>query len=139
MSEATDRWLGFAREDLQMADLALSSEIYNQACFHAQQCAEKSLKAMIVFQGVVTPRLHAITDLANLLPEAWLSDLREEIGSLDDYYIPTRYPDALPGSLPEGLPGKADAESAVALARRLLEKAKELLAGAEKPDANDTQ
>jgi HEPN domain-containing protein len=42
---------------------------------------------------------------------------------LDDYYIPTRYPDALPGVLPEGLPERTDAEDAVRLARDLLEKA----------------
>jgi HEPN domain-containing protein len=38
---------------------------------------------------------------------------------LDRFYIPTRYPDALPGALPEGLPGTADAEEAVALARQV--------------------
>ena len=35
MSEAGD-WLAFAREDERVAEWALSAEIYNQACFHAQ-------------------------------------------------------------------------------------------------------
>lgn len=53
----------------------------------------------------------------------WLSNLKDDLIQLDDYYIPTRYPDALPGTLPDGLPEKSDAESAIRLARLLLEKA----------------
>lgn len=36
---------------------------------------------------------------------------------MDIFYIPTRYPDALPGSLDESLPGKEEAEEAITLAR----------------------
>ena len=39
---------------------------------------------------------------------------------LDRFYIPTRYPDALPGSLPEGLPGLDDATQALHIARQVL-------------------
>jgi hypothetical protein len=31
MSEAAERWLAFAREDMRMAELALKEGIYNQA------------------------------------------------------------------------------------------------------------
>jgi HEPN domain-containing protein len=51
-----------------------------------------------------------------------LADLRSDLVGLDDFYIPTRYPDALPGVLPEGLPGKAEAEEALILARAVLER-----------------
>ena len=44
MSEDSDRWLIFAEEDLRIAELALPHGIYNQVCFHAQQCAEKAIK-----------------------------------------------------------------------------------------------
>ena len=44
MSGASERWLAFAREDLRMAELALSESIFNQVCFHAQQCVEKAIK-----------------------------------------------------------------------------------------------
>jgi HEPN domain-containing protein len=40
---------------------------------------------------------------------------------LDRFYIPTRYPDALPGTLPEGMPAQKDAEEALNLARETLE------------------
>jgi HEPN domain-containing protein len=45
MIEAGDRWFEFARQDLQMAELALHEGIYNQVCFHSQQCVENQLKA----------------------------------------------------------------------------------------------
>ncbi len=120
MSSLAERWLTFAREDLPMAEAALTQKIYNQACFHAQQCVEKSLKALIALRGQSTPRSHSITELLALLPDKWLADSADDLSDLDDYYIPTRYPDALPGSLPEGLPEKDDAERAVALARKVL-------------------
>jgi len=40
---------------------------------------------------------------------------------LENYYIPSRYPDATPGSLPEGLPGREDAERALAAAQGISE------------------
>jgi HEPN domain-containing protein len=47
MNEITERWLAFAREDLRMAELALAEDIYNQVCFHAQQCVEKAIKGWL--------------------------------------------------------------------------------------------
>ncbi len=44
-----------------------------------------------------------------------------ELLFLDRFYIPTRYPDALPGSLPEGMPNNQDAAGALATARRILD------------------
>jgi HEPN domain-containing protein len=116
MNEA-ERWLTFAREDLRVAELVLREAIYNQACFHAQQCVEKSLKALVAyFRKGAPPKTHDITDLVQLIPGNWLGNLGNDLSKLDDYYIPTRYPDALPGALPEGLPEQADAEEAVRLA-----------------------
>jgi HEPN domain-containing protein len=119
MSEAND-WLAFAREDLRVAEWALSAEIHNQACFHAQQCAEKVLKAWLRHLGTLPPRTHQLSLLLSLLPDEVLSDLRVEITLLDRFYIPTRYPDALAGALPTGLPDAADAEEALAVATSVL-------------------
>lgn len=41
----------------------------------------------------------------------------KELEQIDIYYIPTRYPDALPGYLPDGLPGVEEAEDAISAAR----------------------
>ncbi len=36
MHERAERWLAFAREDLRMAELAMTEALWNQVCFHAQ-------------------------------------------------------------------------------------------------------
>ena len=95
----SDRWLEFARQDLQMAELALKDGIYSQVCFHSQQCIEKCLKGLLANQGKTLPRTHSIVDLLGLLPPDCLEELRAELGQMDIYYIATRYPDVLPGSL----------------------------------------
>jgi HEPN domain-containing protein len=123
MREEADRWLGFAREDLRMAELALQAAIFNQTCFHSQQCAEKALKALITLQGTAPPRTHRLVDILSLLDSALFADTAMDIQLLDRFYIPTRYPDALPGVLPEGLPIRRDAEQALATARQVLETA----------------
>jgi HEPN domain-containing protein len=122
MSEMADHWLIFAREDLRVAEVVLDEGIYNQVCFHAQQCVEKALKGALARQGCMPPRTHSITDLLGLFPPEWLADLRADLVGLDDFYIPTRYPDALPGVLPDDLPGRAEAEEALGLARAVLER-----------------
>lgn len=122
MNTAGERWLTFARQDMQMAELALKEKIYNQVCFHSLQCVEKILKGLLANQGKTPPRTHSIVDLLGLLPPDCLEDLREELGQMDIYYIPTRYPDALPGSLAEGLPGKEEAEEAITTARACWQK-----------------
>lgn len=118
MTDRAERWLAFAREDLRMAQIALREGIYTQVCFHSQQCVEKALKGLLIHLGKEPPRTHAITDLISGLPERPLKGLEVELGNLDVYYLLTRYPDALPGTLPEGLPGLAEAEEALAWAER---------------------
>ncbi|WP_008310120.1 HEPN domain-containing protein [Leptolyngbya sp. PCC 6406] len=121
MSEAYESWLTFAREDLRMSELAIADGLYNQVCFHAQQCAEKTTKALLIIQGQVPPRTHRLGDLVNLLDPNPLAAIALYVQLLDRFYIPTRYPDALPGSLLEGLPEASDAQEALALARQIFE------------------
>ena len=116
-----DRWLGFARQDLRVAELAMGDGLYNQVCFHSEQCVEKVLKAWLADQNQKIPRTHRMADLLSLIPSEGIAGLAEEIILLDRFYIPTRYPDAIPGSLEEGLPEKEDAQEAFDLAKKVLE------------------
>jgi HEPN domain-containing protein len=120
MNEAVERWLAFAREDLRMAELALAEGIFNQVCFHAQQCVEKAIKGWLEHQGRIPHRTHRMADLLTLLPSDLMGELNDALRLLDRFYIPTRYPDALPGVLPGGMPGQRDAEEALDLARSAL-------------------
>jgi len=124
MKKKIERWINFANEDLMMAELAFKEELFNQVCFHSQQCVEKLLKGYIAFRGDIYPQSHKLVDILSLILESSFDDLRDEIILLDRFYISTRYPDALPGSLPEGLPSKADAEEAIQVARLVSERIK---------------
>lgn len=109
MSE-TPNWLHFAAEDLQVAELTLEAGIYNQTCFHAQQCVEKALKAWPAHHGHAPPRVHQMSLLLRLCPRPlpFPETLEASILTLDRFYIPTRYPDALPGTLSDLATSKED-------------------------------
>jgi len=121
------RWLFFAEEDSQMADLAYKASLYAQACFHAQQCTEKSIKALIAFQGKLPPRSHRLIYLLSFLEENPISDRRTDIGLLDLFYTPTRYPDAIPGSLPDGYPSPEIASRALNIAQDVYQRIKDYI------------
>lgn len=127
MKEEVKNWIDYAYEDLRMAELAFKEKIYNQVCFHSQQCVEKILKAFIEFKGKIHPQTHKLTDILSSIPQNPFEDLRDGILLLDRFYIPTRYPDALPGSLKEGLPKEGDAEEAIGVANAIFEKARKVM------------
>jgi HEPN domain-containing protein len=119
MNESARRGLAFSDEDLQVAELAFGNALCNQVCFHSHQCAEKSLKALMAQRGGSPPRTHRLTDLLTLLGVPALDELADELRSLEGFYIPTRYPDALPNTFPETLPGEQEAQEALTAARRV--------------------
>lgn len=125
MNPHLERWLRFAREDLRMAELAFEDGIYNQVCFHAHQAVEKTLKGYLEAEGLPPPRTHKVADLLRRVRGLPLADLEGDLLRMDRFYIPTRYLDALPGMLPEGWPGRGEAEEALRLAREVLRRAEE--------------
>ena len=88
MNTAGDRWLEFARQDLQMAELAFHEGIYNQVCFHSHQCIEKCLKAELANMNKKPPRTHSIVDLLGLLPPDYFGDLGEELEQIESITSP---------------------------------------------------
>ena len=62
-------WLRYARADLALARVPLpQSGLYELLCFHAQQAAEKSVKAVLLHYGIEPPRTHNLERLIDLLP-----------------------------------------------------------------------
>jgi HEPN domain-containing protein len=94
--EPGDR-LRHAWSDLELARTRRNSKILlEDLCFHAQQTAEKALKAVLVFHSVPFPKTHNIRTLMDLLPEGLnLPEEAKEAASLTDYAVLTRYPGAL--------------------------------------------
>lgn len=47
MPKLADAWIKYAHDDLNAGESTLRDNIFNIACFHAQQAAEKVLKGFI--------------------------------------------------------------------------------------------
>jgi HEPN domain-containing protein len=62
-------WVSYADEDLLLAkhELTLAEKCpYRLVAYHAQQCAEKYLKAYLIFCGIDFPYTHDISELLEL-------------------------------------------------------------------------
>ena len=111
------QWVQKAENDLKTAahTLKLGQACpTDTVCFHAQQCVEKYLKALLVLHNNDFSRTHHISALIGLLPARVRPDLTpEEQERLTDYAVSARYPgDYEPIPLTE-------ARRAVQLARRV--------------------
>ena len=117
-----NNWFAFAEEDRKMAEAAFRERIYNQVCFHSQQGVEKTLKGFLRSRAQSMPKTHFLQELLHLCiqidPD--FKNLMPDCAKLDDYYIPTRYPDALPGILPEGLPNEKDASESLLTLQKIM-------------------
>lgn len=120
-SKPHEDWLYMATQDLAFAHAGYRDGFYPSVCCLAQQAVEKAIKAYLVFQGKNYPKKHDLLVLEKLLDVKWLKTYLGPLKKLTEFYIPTRYPDALVGSLPEGLPDKKDAEDALKWADEILE------------------
>ena len=87
-------WLRHARSDLELARItAPAAVLLEQLCFHAQQAAEKALKAVLVRRGIPVPRTHSIRRLLDLVPpELSVPTTVQDAAVLTDYAVLTRYP-----------------------------------------------
>jgi HEPN domain-containing protein len=115
--EAVRKWVETADRDLLAASQLIKLGTATPAdivCFHAQQCVEKYLKALLTWLGLDFPKSHNLTRLLERLPErVRLAVTADERLRLTDYATVTRYPgDYEPITL-------AEARRAVAPARRV--------------------
>ncbi len=117
------QWLDIAVEDLTVAHLVFAEGHLAHACFLSQQCIEKSLKAYLIDKANSYPRTHNLVILLNqceiLKPE--FSQFQVDCTVIDQYYLPTRYPDGIPGGLPTGLPTQQQAQRAITAAETILQ------------------
>ena len=87
-------WLNYARSDLELARMNESSRVLLESlCFHAQQVAEKSLKAVLISCNIEFPRTHNLRTLLDIVPsDLAIPDEIEEGVILTDYAVASRYP-----------------------------------------------
>jgi HEPN domain-containing protein len=98
MNEVNDMraWCERAEEDFTLARAALRRKqpLAAGACFHAQQCAEKYIKALLISKGADFPKTHDLLMLNNLCSAAgiFLEIDPKHLNTLTDYAVRTRYP-----------------------------------------------
>ncbi len=109
------QWLAKADQDFRAANALLEtpSPCYYPACFHAQQSAEKCLKALLTWHQVAFPKTHALELLLELLRSVddAIALMLDECVALTPYGVEVRYP----GDQPE--PGEEESRHAIALAQ----------------------
>jgi len=94
-------WMQYADEDLRLArhGLTMSSSCpHRLIAFHAQQCAEKCLKAYLLYHRVDFPYTHDIAKLLTLCAEhaVWTQEL-QDAERLTPYATTARYPSKVGG------------------------------------------
>lgn len=91
-------WLEKAYKDLATAELVAERGDYfaDIACFHAQQAAEKAIKAYLIWKDIEPPRTHALGALVNLLPsdDLFLESWRPTLDRMSAYAVANRYPES---------------------------------------------
>jgi len=112
MKPLTAEWVAKAEGDfatMERESRARKNPNYDAICFHAEQCAEKYLKARLCDDGIDFPKTHdliVLLELALKTEAAW-EIFRKDLAILTEYSVSFRYPGEM-----------ADLESA-GLARKL--------------------
>ncbi len=127
--ELAIEWLKSAASDLRTIERILDDEVLTHiVAFHAQQCVEKCLKALLEFLRRSVPKEHSTIRLYGLVADALDMELDQDILiDLDDLYIDARYPGEL-GLLPYGRPTLDDARQFYQFAAEVYRKVQERLA-----------
>jgi len=95
------RWLTQAEEELKDAELLVKAKRFYLSLYLCQQSAEKALKAYLYLKEEELIFTHSVSVLLRMA--VTIDREFETIKTakrLDDYYIPTRYPNGLPGGIP---------------------------------------
>lgn len=115
-AEVAVEWIAKAENDLLNAvhTLKLGARCpTDTVCFHAQQCAEKYLKALLTLRGIDFPKTHDLEALtARFRNGARPSAKPDDLARLTRYATVTRYPGGEDITLGE-------ARRAIAAARRV--------------------
>lgn len=111
MKDNSVEWLKAAEDDLILIENIIGKEyLTNLSAFHSQQAVEKSLKAILEYYDIDTPKIHSLNKLFELTkPYININIDYTIVIQLDSLYIDSRYPGDF-GLLPDGKPSLKVAE-----------------------------
>lgn len=89
-------WASGAEDDFRAARelLRLQKPLVSASCFHAQQCGEKYLKALLILKEVDFPKTHDLPTLNTLCNQAGVFTglIPQQLSDLSQHAVQTRYP-----------------------------------------------
>ncbi len=97
MRPITAEWIAKAEGDFGMMErecTEMNNPNYDGICFHAQQCAEKYLKARLYEADIKFSKIHDLVALLDqiLQIEPMWEIFREDLAYLSDFAVAFRYP-----------------------------------------------
>lgn len=96
MNKLTEEWIVKAEKDFLVAERELKADppVAEAVCFHAQQCIEKYLKAVLQENKIEFERIHDLGILLErgliVMPE--IEKHRDELIKLSTFAVDVRYP-----------------------------------------------
>jgi HEPN domain-containing protein len=99
MANRAGDWLAQAERDVEHARASQRDGRHEWACFAAHQAAEKAVKAVHLAQGQEAWG-HVVAQLLRELPLEAPPELIDRARVLDNFYVPTRYPNGHPAGAP---------------------------------------
>ena len=91
--------MNYAKTDFHAAYSLLDSEEFfpRQICFLAQQCAEKAIKSVLIYEEKEFPKNHDLDRLRDLIPEGWeVKRSFPDLAELTIWAVESRYPGNTP-------------------------------------------
>ncbi|MDP6439640.1 MAG: HEPN domain-containing protein [Candidatus Brocadiia bacterium] len=113
-----------ASHDLIAAEATIATgQALDTVCFHAQQAAEKCIKALLALEDVVYPHRHDMAELVNLTTSRFpeLLPLVGELIGFSAYAVQMRYDEAMAPDMDEARSALEMAREVHAIARRIIE------------------
>ena len=98
--ELAKEWLRYAKSDLKTANhmfYDVNPKEIEISCYHAHQCAEKSLKACLIAKNIEPPWTHDLVELNQFCKsyESGFSAMQQHCVYLNPYGVHVRYPNEL--------------------------------------------
>jgi HEPN domain-containing protein len=115
MTNETSSWYKKAEGDYvtMRREFSALPPNFDAVCFHAQQCIEKLLKALLTEKNIRFPYTHnlpSLVDLLGAIPER-LAGSRKDLQVLSEFAVSVRYP--------LEFAGKPDAQEAMDMCARI--------------------
>lgn len=87
-------WLGRSESDLAIAEADIPGAFLEDHCYHAQQCVEKAIKAVLLYRVGKFPYIHDLSELVHCLNEQGFQvpEFVEDAVSLTPFAVEGRYP-----------------------------------------------